>query len=349
MQKVAFGACGCSKLWRPPRKPGFLHSCLGPSVLCGMPVARNLYMNWACSKQLTWGKGTYVNLLWQLKRQTLKGCFTGRILTVMCWEKINVFNSPGSQSTLQKSIPLHSGKVSGKVSGTQKAKHVEFEKAITSGCFCWDAHLSSSGGEIPPVLGSRGSGSVGDAQPHGAAGWGVPWVCVCTQLCSPGGSGWEAWPARPDPRSCSLQDSGHSLVEKEAHAPSPSRIPPGDAAMSHAPQGSGGKDPWLPCPLGVRSCGAQERVGAAKTCGAPMQAVSREDASRWCSSPRCLALWFAKVITESYHLVRESALLPLPSGLESGALHTRWFRGWGQWVRTGWILGTSYQILMVNG
>lgn len=167
MQKVAFGACGCSKLWRLPCKPGFLHSCLGPSVLCGMPVARNLYMNWACSKQLTWGKGTYANLLWQLKRQTLKGCFTGRILTVTCWEKINVFNSPGSQSTLQKSIPLHSGKVSGKVSGTQKAKHVEFEKAITSGCFCWDAHLSSSGGEFPPVLGSRGSGSVGMRSPMG--------------------------------------------------------------------------------------------------------------------------------------------------------------------------------------
>lgn len=99
--------------------------------------------------------------------------------------------------------------------------------------------------------------------------------------------------------------------------------PPGDATMSHAPQASGGKDPWPPCPLGVMSCGAQERVGAAKTCGAPMQAVSREDASRWCSSPRCLALWFAKVITEIYHLVWESALLPLPSGLESGALYTR--------------------------
>lgn len=81
-------------------------------------------------QQQMWGKGTYANVLWHLKRQTVKGCFTGRILMVMCREKINIFNSPGSQSALQKSIPLCSGNALGKVSGTQKAKNVEFGKAI---------------------------------------------------------------------------------------------------------------------------------------------------------------------------------------------------------------------------
>lgn len=38
-----------------------------------------------------------------------------------------IFNSPGSQSPLQKSIPLWSGKASGKVSSTQKAKNDVFE------------------------------------------------------------------------------------------------------------------------------------------------------------------------------------------------------------------------------
>ena len=134
--------------------------------------------------------------------------------------------------------------------------------------------------------------------------------------------GWRGWPARLDPCSRSPLGSWHSSVEEESHTPSPSCIPPGYAAMSHAPQGSGGEDPWPPCPLGTISWGAQGCVGATKTCSALMQAVSREDASRGCSSPCCLALRFAKVITESYHLVLRSTLLPLPSGLERGALYT---------------------------
>lgn len=46
------------------------------------------------------------------------------------------------------------------------------------------------------------------------------------------------------------------------------------------------------------------------------KAASREDASRWCSSPCCLTLQLVKVITESYHLVWRSSLLPLSPSVE---------------------------------
>lgn len=68
-------------------------------------------------------------------------------------------------------------------------------------------------------------------------------------------------------------------------------------------------------PLGTPvNCGTQGCVGATKMFSILMQAVSREDASRWCSSPHCLTLRVVKVIAESY-LVLRITLLPLPSAL----------------------------------
>lgn len=58
--------------------------------------------------------------------------------------------------------------------------------------------------------------------------------------------------------------------------------PPGAATVS-----SGGSKLWCP---GMR--GSNQKA----------KAVSREDASRWCSSPCCLTLQLVRVITESYHL-----------------------------------------------
>lgn len=180
----------------------------------------------------------------------------------------------------------------------------------------------------------HGLGDVGDVQPYGAVRWEVPWVCICTQLCTPGiPSG--CMSGKYGGKTGPLVFQSPGLLPTLGRGGSWHSFPFLQLQWPVSPRGSGREDPWPPCPLGAIICSAQGCVGATETCGAWMQAVSREDASRWCSSPCCLALRFAKVRTRSYHLVLRSILLVLPSSLELGALYITWFRGWrSQLVRT---------------
>lgn len=128
----------------------------------------------------------------------------------------------------------------------------------------------------PPCSGGGEGGAEGMRSPAGMLAEKQLGLCVCTRPCSPGSpSGYlagERLPARLDICSCSPLGSCCSLVEEEAHAPSPSHFTPGDATMSHTPQGSGGEHPWPPCPLGGN------KLWCPGTCGSN-QNVQRPDAS----------------------------------------------------------------------
>lgn len=99
------------------------------------------------SQQLMWGRGAYVNVLWQLRSQRVQGCFTGRALTVMCWEKINIFHSPGSQPALKNLFPPAQRRPQARSVVPRKQKMLSLGKG--SCWFCWEVCLSSSSCKTP--------------------------------------------------------------------------------------------------------------------------------------------------------------------------------------------------------
>lgn len=187
-------------------------------------------------QQLMWGKGKSVNVLWQLQNQTLKGCFTGKSYGDVLGKKKrqkNIFNSPGSQSPLQKSIALCSGKASGKVRGTQKDKNYVFESWL---------HCSLQ------LFLQR-------CLPLWQWQWDSPMLSCKEVGACPSRYGQQGWTPLPQPPGF-LPLFG----EEKTHSPALSCVPHGlpPCPMLH-------KDPWPPCPLGAISCAVQECVGATKS------------------------------------------------------------------------------------